>query len=90
MIAIENYSHWHIFLPTTHSLEYSQKGEHKAVSTSERIHRKVNIHRELFAQLAEITVAARSNYWISELHSFSQDPKAFLCKRESWSLGYFK
>lgn len=85
MIAIENYSHWHIILPTTHFLEYSQKGERKTVSTSETIHQKVNIHRKLFAQLSEITVVARSN--ILEIHSFSQDPKGFLRKKESWSLG---
>lgn len=60
------------------------------MSTSEGIHLKVNIHRKLFAQLAEITVVARNNYWIYEQHRFSQHPKAFLCKRESWNLGYFK
>lgn len=90
MITIENYSHWHIFLPATHLLEYSQKGKYKAVSASERIHLKVNIHRKLLAQLGEITLVARSNYWIFEPHNFSQDPKAFLGKRESLSLGYLK
>lgn len=39
-------------------LEYAQEGEHKAVSASERINLTVNIHRKLFAQLAEITVVA--------------------------------
>lgn len=78
-------------LPSNNSFArtFTKKEEHKAVSTSERINLKMNIQRKLFAQLAEITVVARSNYWISELHSFSQDSKAFSLQMGIMEVGIF-